>query len=83
MSLYARLTFVLIWIVSLVVAGGIVSAQARLQQRDPGPIISGADIGFRPEGWNGKARTGTLMVRINGEWVEAQDVLKPVHATTK
>jgi hypothetical protein len=83
MSLSARLTFIVIWLVSLVVVGGIVSGQTHVQQRDPGPIISGADIGFRPEGWNGKARTGTFMVRINGEWIEAQDVVKSVHATTK
>jgi hypothetical protein len=44
-------------------------------------MISGDDIGFRPEGWSGKARTGTLMVRINGEWVEAQGLVKMVPAT--
>ena len=47
------------------------------------PVISGSDIGFRPEGWNGKARTGIWLVRINGEWVEAQGAFKTVPATTR
>jgi len=78
MSSFARLVFVLLWFASLVVVGMVVSAQTR---KDPAPIISGDDIGFRPEGWNGKARTGTFVVRVNGEWVEAQDVTKVVRAT--
>ena len=75
MSLRSRLTFVLVWVVSIAVVAGLVSAQTR---REPSPIISGADIGFRPEGWKGNARTGTFMVRIDGEWVEAKDALKTV-----
>jgi len=74
MSLKSRLTFIVLWVVSLVVVGVLlVSAQTR---REPDPVISGGDIGFRPEGWKGKARTGTFMVRINGEWVEAVDAVK-------
>ena len=78
MSLCARIALVLLWVASLVVVGSLVSAQTR---RDPGAIISGADIGFRPEGWNGRARTGTFVVRINGEWVDAQDVMRTIRAT--
>jgi hypothetical protein len=80
MSRFARIAFLLLWFASLVVIGTLASAQSR---RDPGPIISGADLGFRPEGWNGKARTGTWMVRINGDWVEAQSAMKAVPATTR
>jgi hypothetical protein len=75
-----RFTVVLLWLASLVLTGILVSAQTR---RDPAAIISGNDIGFRPEGSNGKARTGTWMVRINGEWVEAQGAIKAVPATTR
>jgi hypothetical protein len=75
MSLRSRLTFVILWVVSIAVVAGLVSAQT---QREPSPIISGADIGFRPEGWKGKARTGTFMVRIDGAWVEAKDAMKPL-----
>ena len=68
MSLKSRLTFVALWVVSILIVGVLVSAQSR---REPSPVISGGDIGFRPEGWKGTARTGTFMVRIDGEWVEA------------
>lgn len=80
MSLAGRVTFVLLWFASLMVVGALVSAQTR-RAADPGEIISGNDIGFRPQGWDGKARTGTFMVRIHGEWVEAKDVIGVVHTT--
>ena len=73
MSLKSRLTFIALWVVSIVVVGVLASAQTR---RDPNAVLSGADIGFRPEGWKGNARTGTFVVRINGEWVEALDAVK-------
>jgi hypothetical protein len=80
MSHQSRVVFVVLWLVSLLVVGAFASAQGR---REPGAIISGNEIGFRPEGWNGKARTGTWLVRINGGWVEAQTVIKAVPATTR
>jgi hypothetical protein len=75
-----RFTVIVLWVASLVLTGILVSAQTR---RVSAAIISGTDIGFRPEGWNGKARTGTWVVRVNGEWVEAQGVIKAVPATTR
>jgi hypothetical protein len=69
-----------LWIASLIAAGAVAAAQAR---REAAAVISGSDIGFRPEGWNGKARTGTWLVRINGEWVEAQGAFKTVPAATR
>jgi len=80
MSNQGRAVFVALWLLSLIVVGGLVSAQTR---KDQAAVISGSDIGFRPEGWNGKARTGTWLVRINGEWVEGQDAVRAVHATTR
>lgn len=68
MSLRSRLTFIVLWVVLVAIVGALVSAQT---PREASPVISGADLGFRPEGWKGKARTGTFVVRINGEWVEA------------
>jgi hypothetical protein len=78
MSLKSRLTFVALWVLSIVVVGVLVSAQTPREvvpptPATPGPVISGADLGFRPDGWKGKARTGTFVVRINGEWVEVVD----------
>ncbi len=81
MSFSGRVTFVLLWIASLLVVGSLLSAQTLRRSPDPGEIISGSDIGFKPEGWDGKARTGTFVVRINGEWVEAKDAMKVVHTT--
>jgi hypothetical protein len=80
MSNQGRLVFVVLWLVSLFVVGGLVSAQSR---REPPAVITGQDLGFRPEGWNGKARTGTWVVRVNGEWVEAQSTVRTVPATTR
>ena len=73
-----RFSVVLLWLASLVLTGILASAQTR---RETGAVISGADIGFRPEGWSGKARTGTWVVRINGEWIDAQGSMKAVPAT--
>ena len=81
MSLKSRLTFIALWVLSILVVGVLVSAAQT--RREPDPVIAGADIGFRPEGWNGKARTGTWMVRVNGDWVEAQGAMKAVPATTR
>ena len=75
-----RFGVILLWLVSLLLTGILASAQAR---PDAGAVISGGEIGFRPEGWNGKARTGTWVVRINGEWVEAQGSVKRVPATSR
>jgi hypothetical protein len=71
MALRGRILLVALWIASVVLVSALASAQSRQNRPDPAPVLSGADIGFRPEGWQGKARTGTFVVRINGEWVEA------------
>ncbi len=81
MNTKSRFMVALLWLVSLAVTGAVVAAQT--SRREPAAVISGNDIGFRPEGWNGKARTGTWLVRINGEWVEAQGAFKTVPATTR
>lgn len=63
--------------VALVLAA-VLSGLARwsMAQGPPRPVppmvISGADLGFRVEGQRGDAVTGRLVVRINGQWVEAQ-----------
>ena len=80
MNISYRILVALLWLASLVTVGTVRAAQTR---REAGAVISGDNIGFRPEGWNGKARTGTFVVKINGEWVEAQSVMKAVPATTR
>ena len=81
MSAKSRFIVAVLWLISLAVTSAVVAAQT--SRREPAAVISGNDIGFRPEGWNGKARTGTWLVRINGEWVEAQGAFKTVPATTR
>jgi hypothetical protein len=34
-------------------------------------VVSGEDVGFRIEGNRGGTPVGTLVVRMNGQWVEA------------
>ena len=80
MTASSRLIFALLWFASLLVVGVVTAAQTR---REPAPVIAGDNIGFRPDGWNGRARTGTFVVKINGEWVEVQSVMKTVPATTR
>lgn len=41
-------------------------------------VLSGADLGFRIEGMRGATPVGTLVVRVNGQWVPAD-----FHAGTK
>lgn len=80
MSVTSRWVMALLWLASLVAVGTVAAAQTR---REAGAVIAGDNIGFRPEGWNGKARTGTFVVKVNGEWMEAQSVMKAVPATTR
>jgi hypothetical protein len=34
--------------------------------------MSGADVGFRVEGFRGDTPSGTIVIRVNGAWVEAE-----------
>ncbi|MBI3403631.1 MAG: hypothetical protein HY048_19635 [Acidobacteria bacterium] len=81
MTLRIRIVVAAVWIGSLALVGSLASAQAR--RAEPAAVISGADIGFRPEGWQGKARTGTWLVRIDGQWVEAAGAPKVSPVTTR
>lgn len=63
---------------ALVLAAGLLAAaalgyaQARPESRRVPPLIlTGDDIGFRVEGHKGTAVVGRFVVRINGEWVDA------------
>jgi hypothetical protein len=47
------------------------SAQFRVPRQGEGRVISGGDIGFRIDGIDGDKVVGRIVVRINGEWVEA------------
>jgi hypothetical protein len=48
------------------------SAQFRVQRQGESRIISGWDVGFRIDAIDGDKVVGRIVVRINGEWVEAR-----------
>jgi hypothetical protein len=65
-------------LVTTVLASGITAwAQGRPTPRPGEPrVLAGPDVGFRIDGTdprNGRP-TGTLVVRINGQWVETSAV---------
>jgi hypothetical protein len=67
--------FFLASVVAVAAAGSLLLAQiplAQVQRIQP-PIVSGNDIGFRVEGTEPRTGRpiGTLMLRMDGEWVEA------------
>ena len=55
--------------IALLAVGTWAYAQVRTQAVTP-TVISGDDLGFRIEGTKGDTPVGTLVIRINGEWVE-------------
>jgi len=65
MTLRARIALVIVWSTSLV--GVAAWAQAPAQQK----VISGSDLGFRVEGQREGTAVGRLVIRVNGQWVEA------------
>lgn len=72
MSIRSRVGLVVLWGFSLAAAATI----ARAQAREPIPlenptIVSGNDVGFRIESHRGQTPVGKIVVRIQGQWVEA------------
>ena len=43
----------------------------------PPRVLSGADVGFRVEGLRGNTPVGKIVVRVHGQWIEA-DLASPV-----
>jgi hypothetical protein len=73
MSIRACVALAAVWLLSLVAVAAAASAQVKEYRRLPEPrVISGADFGFRVEGMYGDVPTGTIVIRVNNEWVEAR-----------
>jgi hypothetical protein len=72
------MTLILLWALSLIIVGAFAHAQSPAQRNNgPAPtILSGNDIGFRVERGDRKSVAGTLVVRVNGEWVPAEFTAK-------
>jgi hypothetical protein len=76
MTVRTRVVLVVLYLASL--AGVGVWAQTQPQPR----VISGSDLGFRVEGQRSDGTpTGRLVVRINGQWVEARFAVGTTKAT--
>lgn len=69
--------WLVMWLASLIFVAGFASALTRAQTRSSEPqILSGADLGFRVDAVKADGPVGTLMVKVNGKWVEAGFSLK-------
>ena len=67
-----RILLALVWALSLIVVTAIMHAQAPAQRGTNSTIISGGDLGFRVERQRGDRVVGTFVVRINGNWWDAE-----------
>ena len=59
----------------VVIAAAWLTAQVVAVRPVPPKVMTGADVGFRVEGIRGSTPVGVIVVRVNGEWVEA-DIAK-------
>jgi hypothetical protein len=68
-----RITLIL-WALSLIIVGVFARAQTPGQAGNAPPpiIISGNDLGFRVARQQANRVMGTFVVRINGEWLDAE-----------
>ena len=69
MSIRNRLILAVVWLISLVAVG---TAQAPFWVLPEPKVLFGDDVGFRVEGVRGKVPTGVNVIKVNGNWVEAQ-----------
>jgi hypothetical protein len=71
-----RIALITVWALSLIIVGALAHAQTPAQRGNIPTFISGNDIGFQVEGRRGDHVTGTLMVRINGQWLATEPVAR-------
>ena len=73
MAIRSWLSLGVVWLISLVAVGKVVSAQAPFWRALPEPkVLFGDDVGFRVEGIRGEVPTGVIVIKVNGNWVEVQ-----------
>ena len=76
MTIRMRILVAVVWVGSLLAvgAGTYAQSQAREVRKLPEPkVMTGGDIGFRVDGlYGGDTPTGTIVVRVNGQWVDAR-----------
>ena len=73
MSFRVLVMLVVLWLTSLFAVGTVARTQLYGLEPLPEPVVmSGSEIGFRVEGWNGHEPVGRVVIRVNGEWVAPQ-----------
>ena len=76
MTVFRGIGLAAVLAMAIVAVGLWARAQAQVQQppaQSPTPtVISGPDLGFRIDGRKGNTPVGTLVVRVNGQWIEAE-----------
>jgi hypothetical protein len=73
MSLFrVRFVVLALWLLSLVAVGSLVHAQDRVPAPTGPTVFSGADIGFQAVQSSGKTVIGKLVIRVNGQWKDAE-----------
>jgi hypothetical protein len=87
--------WIALWLASLAVVAGFTSGLMRAQAPSQVPppytsqappaarVLSGADIGFRVESSSEGRAVGTLVVRINGQWVDTVSSVTSKRVTTR
>ena len=63
---------VVLLVVTLAAGVGVGAQVARAPIPVPPTVLAGPDVGFRVEGVDGEFPIGRLVVRVKGQWVEAQ-----------
>lgn len=73
MSLRKRVGLVVLWAASIVAVGAWAQAPvAPAPSPQASTVISGNDLGFRVDRRKGDTPVGTLVARVNGQWVEVE-----------
>lgn len=68
MSKHGRIALMVVaWLGSIAAVG----VWAQTLGRSEPKVLAGGDVGFRVDKMEGGAPSGRLVVRINGQWVEA------------
>lgn len=66
-------TIVLLGVLGVGAGAGWASAQVNQWKHLSQPVVvAGENLGFRFEWMNGKMPTGKIVVRLNGQWIEAE-----------
>lgn len=66
-----------LWVLSLVLAACAAAMVTAQVTRTPPRVITGGDLGFRVDGMDMKGNpVGTIVIRMNGEWIPVGDGLK-------